>query len=220
MAPTAARRAKLAQRSCSQGLQSNPDACRPRRGSACNRSAKGASGDARLVFAGQTQPTAVMNSHTGGAHRTGAPRGSILAARMGEPLIRPSVRTEAPSPQWGEGNGASGMPRPTIPGGRKISPHRVCKTGGPEGPPVCVWISELRVAHRSGVGQGPARQAAPGSRRDDTCSAQSAAPSAMVPRRPARNSREDARVLSVLFRTPRCPPFWDGAGRRGCWRCR
>ena len=69
-------------------------------------------------------------------------------------------------------NGASGMPRPTTPGGRKISPHRICKTGGPSGPPVCVWISELRVAHRSGVGQGPARPAAPGSRRDDTCSAE------------------------------------------------
>ena len=36
-------------------------------------------------------------------------------------------------------NGASGMPRPTTPGRRKISPHRVCKTGGPEGPPVPVF---------------------------------------------------------------------------------
>ena len=32
MAPTAARRAKLVQRSSFQGLQGNPDACRPRRG--------------------------------------------------------------------------------------------------------------------------------------------------------------------------------------------
>ena len=60
MAPTAARRAKPVQRSNPQGLQGNPDACHPGRGSACTRSAKGAGGDARLVFAGQTQPTAAM----------------------------------------------------------------------------------------------------------------------------------------------------------------
>ena len=41
MVPTAARRAKPVQRNHSQGLQGNPDACRPRRGSACDGHKKG-----------------------------------------------------------------------------------------------------------------------------------------------------------------------------------
>ncbi len=60
MVPTAARRAKPVQRSYSQGLQGNPDACHPRRGSACNVTVYKTGGDARLVFANQTQRTAAM----------------------------------------------------------------------------------------------------------------------------------------------------------------
>ena len=47
----AARRAKPVQRSSFQGLQGNPDACHPRRGSACNMRDNKTGGDARLVFA-------------------------------------------------------------------------------------------------------------------------------------------------------------------------
>ena len=47
MAPTAARRAKLVQRNNHQGLRGNPDACRPRRGSACNVSEHGAPAEAQ-----------------------------------------------------------------------------------------------------------------------------------------------------------------------------
>ena len=47
MAPTAARRAKPVQRNYPQGLQGNPDACRPRRGSACNVSEHGAPAEAQ-----------------------------------------------------------------------------------------------------------------------------------------------------------------------------
>ena len=47
MAPTAARRAKPVQRNNHQGLRGNPDACRPRRGSACNVSEHGAPAEAQ-----------------------------------------------------------------------------------------------------------------------------------------------------------------------------
>ena len=56
----AARRAKLVQRSSFQGLQGNPDACRPGRGSACSMIAGKTGGNARLVFALSVQPTAAM----------------------------------------------------------------------------------------------------------------------------------------------------------------
>ena len=62
MAPTAARRAKWVQRSCSQGLRGNPDACNPGRGSACNETTQKTGGDARPVFALPVQPTAAMDS--------------------------------------------------------------------------------------------------------------------------------------------------------------
>ena len=62
MVPTAARRAKPVQRSCSQGLQGNPDACLPRRGSASSDTAGKTGGNARLVFALSVQSTAAMGS--------------------------------------------------------------------------------------------------------------------------------------------------------------
>ena len=74
MAPAAARRARPVQRSGHQGLQGNPDACRPRRGSACDMSARKTSGNARLVFALSVQPTAAMNPRTGGPRVGEAPR--------------------------------------------------------------------------------------------------------------------------------------------------
>ena len=58
----AAQRAKLAQRNNFQGLQGNPDACNPRRGSACNVSADRTGGNAGPVFALFIQPTAAMDS--------------------------------------------------------------------------------------------------------------------------------------------------------------
>ena len=73
MALMAARRAKPVQRTCSQGLQGDRDACHPRRGSACDISAKGAGGNARLVFALPVQPTAAMSSRFFGGGAGGAP---------------------------------------------------------------------------------------------------------------------------------------------------
>ena len=155
MAPTAARRAKPVQRSNFQGLQGNPDACRPRRGSACDVIADRTGGNASPVLAGQTQPTAAMSPRIGGCreytpalsfpplsfgkkavprpgrprreagppsphadHFVESPRGPHWVRRVvaphgwgarragiREPLIRPSARTGAPSPQRGEGSG-------------------------------------------------------------------------------------------------------------------
>ena len=61
MALTAARRAKPVQRSGYQGLQGNPDACRPGRGSAFYIRANRAGGNARPVSALSVQPTAAMD---------------------------------------------------------------------------------------------------------------------------------------------------------------
>ena len=61
MAPTAARRAKLVQRTYSQGLPGNPDACHPRRGSAWNKTTRETGGNARSVFALSVQPAAAMS---------------------------------------------------------------------------------------------------------------------------------------------------------------
>ena len=74
MTPAAARRARPVQRSGHQGLQGNPDACRTRRGSACDMSARKTSGNARLVFALSVQPTAAMSPRTGGSRVGEAPR--------------------------------------------------------------------------------------------------------------------------------------------------
>ena len=74
VAPMAARRAHPAQRSSHQGLPGNPDACYPRRGSACNMSARKTSGDARPVFALPVRRTAAMSPRIGGSRVGGAPR--------------------------------------------------------------------------------------------------------------------------------------------------
>ena len=60
MAPTAARRAKPVQRSCSQGLQGNLNACHTGRGSACNETTQKTGGNAGPVFALSVQLTAAM----------------------------------------------------------------------------------------------------------------------------------------------------------------
>ena len=125
MVPTAARRAKPVQRSYSQGLQGNPDACHPRRGSACNVTVYKTGGDARLVFANQTQRTAAMSpriggsrvgeaprpffppissGRNGGARRAGPPRRGHHGVETGEPVIRLAFG-HPPSPQRGNASG-------------------------------------------------------------------------------------------------------------------
>ena len=120
MAPTAARRAKLVQRTCSQGLQGNRDACHPRRGSACNINAKGTGGNARLVFALSVQPTAAMNPRIGGSRVGGAPRpffSPISSGRNGGPGRAGPRREAGPPlagrPQVAPTDGAPGSSRPT-----------------------------------------------------------------------------------------------------------
>ena len=57
MAPTAARRARPVQHSGHQGLRGNPDACHPRRGSACDETNNGAPAEAqRSGFGGESFP--------------------------------------------------------------------------------------------------------------------------------------------------------------------
>ena len=128
MAPAAARRAKLVQRSNFQGLQGNPDACRPRRGSACKKIARKMGGNARPVSALSVQPTAAMNPRTGGprvgeaprpffspissgrnrgARRAGAPRGGggVPRRENEEPLIRHLLRKCHLPPKGGKASG-------------------------------------------------------------------------------------------------------------------
>ena len=66
MAPMAARRAKPVQRSHLQGLQSNPDACRPGRGSAWSLTSRKTCGDAGPVSALSVQPAAAGCTVPGG----------------------------------------------------------------------------------------------------------------------------------------------------------
>ena len=74
MVPAAARRAHLVQRNYFQGLQGNPDACHPRRGSACNGTARKTGGKARLASALFVQLTAANSPRTGGSRVGEAPR--------------------------------------------------------------------------------------------------------------------------------------------------
>ena len=123
MAPTAARRAKWVQRSCSRGLRGNPNACNPGRGSACSVSADRAGGDARPVFALPVQPTAAMDSGSRAAAlvvfpplltpkavpRPGrpAPRGGTLYERAttGRPYGRRAESSRPTEPTVAEANG-------------------------------------------------------------------------------------------------------------------
>ena len=66
VAPTAARRARPVQRGGFQGLRGNPDACRPRRGSACHETAGKTGVDARPVSALSVQRAAAMSPRFGG----------------------------------------------------------------------------------------------------------------------------------------------------------
>ena len=83
MVPTAARRAKPVQRNHSQGLQGNPDACRPRRGSAYSVIAWETGGNAGPVLTGQLQPTAAMTPRIGGSRAGEAPRPFFLPISSG-----------------------------------------------------------------------------------------------------------------------------------------
>ena len=113
MAPTAARRAHSAQRSCCQGLQGNPDACRPGRGSACNETAQKTGGDARLVFALSVQRTAAISPRSGGAGGT-PPALSFPPLSFGKKAV-PSPGRRAPrGVDTPVKSGASGMPRPPV----------------------------------------------------------------------------------------------------------
>ena len=95
MAPMAARRAHPAQRSSHQGLPGNPDACYPRRGSACNETTGKTGGNARSVFALPVRRTAAMSPRIGGPREGGAPRpffSPISLGRNGGRRRRPKLR--------------------------------------------------------------------------------------------------------------------------------
>ncbi len=128
MAPTAARRAKPVQRSSCQGLQGNPDACRPRRGSACNETNNGAPAEAqRSGFGGERR-------HSGGNElcRLRRSERSVTCADEAGGNARPvlasqSQPTVAMNPRLG-GPGGGEAPRPFFPpisSGRNGGPGRV-----------------------------------------------------------------------------------------------
>ena len=115
MAPMAARRARLVQRSGCQGLRGNPDACRPRRGSACSVSANRAGGNADPVFASPVQPTAAMSPRTGGARVGEAPRPFFPPISLGR--NGGARRAGAPPGAPRQVDGAPRSSRPTDSGG-------------------------------------------------------------------------------------------------------
>ena len=92
MAPTAARRARPAQRNHFQGLQGNPDACRPRRGSACDKTTRKTCGNAGPVLTGQLQPTAAMNPRIGGGQGGRSPPALLSPHFFGKKWGRPPRR--------------------------------------------------------------------------------------------------------------------------------
>ena len=92
MAPMAARRAHPAQRSSHQDLPGNPDACRPRRGSACNETTGKSGGNARSVFALPVRRTAAMSPRIGGPREGGAPRPFFPPHFFGKKWGRPPRR--------------------------------------------------------------------------------------------------------------------------------
>ena len=128
MAPTAARRAKLVQRNGHQDLRGNPDACCPRRGSACDMTTRKTGGNARLVSALPVHPAAAMSSRTGGSRVGEAPRPffspissgrnatrcagmCIRTGKGGSPCApRPTATGEAPAPQGPRQQAEAGPP--------------------------------------------------------------------------------------------------------------
>ena len=106
----AARRAKLVQRSSFRGLQGNPDACHPGRGSACYKTAWKTCGNADPVFALSVQPTAAMSPRFGGpgGEAPGPSFPPFLREEMGAPAgqARPARGTQA----WERGNPSSVWP--------------------------------------------------------------------------------------------------------------
>ena len=98
---TAARRARPVQRNRCQGLQGNPDACHPGRGSACDKTARKTCGNARLVFAGQLQPTAAMSPRIGGPGWAKPPGLSFPPLSFGKKAVprpgRPALRGAPPA---------------------------------------------------------------------------------------------------------------------------
>ena len=136
MALMAARRAKPVQRTCSQGLQGNRDACHLRRGSACDISAKGAGGNARLVFASSVQPTAAMSPRLGGAG--GAPPAPSFPPFLREEMGAPAAQARPRGAPITAGDHRSPLHRrPKL---RIIrwasSPHDDHSVGSPRGAPL------------------------------------------------------------------------------------
>ena len=89
MAPTAARRAKPVQRSSSQGLQGNPDACHPRRGVVGPSYGSFASGQARKLIPSAGPPLPTTTTPLG---RRGGPIGRVPGGTPadGRPQVAPT----------------------------------------------------------------------------------------------------------------------------------
>ena len=127
MAPTAARRAKLVQRTCSQGLQSNCDACHPRRGVVGPSYGSFASGQARKLIpsAGPPLPTEPASLGFGGGPNYCKRQWGGRQGRPGSCQPITAHRRHGP-PFWGGQGGEAPRPFfPPISSGRNGGPGRV-----------------------------------------------------------------------------------------------
>ena len=132
MAPTAARRARQVQRNDFQGLQGNPDACRPRRGSACNIIAWETGGDACPVFALFVQPTAAISPRTWGVQGGRSPPALLSPHFFGKKWGRPPRRRPS---EAGPLSGGRHVWRPYGLGQRISAPGGYPADGGSAGKP-------------------------------------------------------------------------------------
>ena len=129
VAPTAARRARPVQRGGFQGLRGNPDACRPRRGSACKETAGKTGVDTRPVSALSVQRTAAMSPRFWGA-------GGGTPAPSFPPFLREEMG--APSSAQAADRSLPGRPESSFPPLGLLSPRRPLRwvaAGAPLGAP-------------------------------------------------------------------------------------
>ena len=165
VAPTAARRATSVQRSSFQGLRGNPDACRPRRGSACHETAGKTGVDARPVSALSVQRAAAMSPRFGGLGVEPPPLlfphffGKKWGPRPGRPRREagPPPGRRMISAPTGQGNSRASLAFTRRTARRVVAPHGASGRGGKRADD----IRPYRVGQLPAGRAGPPREGAP-----------------------------------------------------------
>ena len=165
VAPTAARRARPVQRGGFQGLRGNPDACRPRRGSACHETAGKTGVDARPVSALSVQRTAAMSPRFGGLGVEPPPLlfphffGKKWGPRPGRPRREagPPPGRRMISAPTGQGNSRASLAFTRRTARRVVAPHGASGCGGKRADD----IRPYRVGQLPAGRAGPPREGAP-----------------------------------------------------------